>query len=368
MGSGVIYAVIVVLWAVVLVPMWLRRHDTETEVRSVDRFSKAMGILSLRGSKDRSEDAEGEAVAGASDARADGRKDDGRTGSGSERSTVTSTTPQRLGVELSSLSFGPRRLTPLATSVFVSRPRSAQRRDAHAAQMRRRRRVLLGLGALLVATGVLFGLGFVMLWAPAFALALSAGYLVVLRRYALADARERREAQRHVRRSSDSARAPRQIDLSPQVPSTADVQPTVVLERPDPVATGREATAAASGWQPQSMPLPTYVTAPTATAFPRVIDRADAQGWTAQHMVARAEADRLASAAEVAPTQDVWPRVTSPDDVFDREFFESGMERDGFAEVVVEEAELLDSERPRRRHASHDEVASDFEHRQASGH
>src|SRR5947209_7442922 len=36
------------MWAVVLVPMWLRRHDAATETRSVDRFSTAMRVLSRR--------------------------------------------------------------------------------------------------------------------------------------------------------------------------------------------------------------------------------------------------------------------------------------------------------------------------------
>lgn len=47
--SAVILAVIVIMWAVVLVPMWLRRHDAATESRSVDRFSTAMRVLSRRG-------------------------------------------------------------------------------------------------------------------------------------------------------------------------------------------------------------------------------------------------------------------------------------------------------------------------------
>src|SRR3954463_11690600 len=38
------------MWAVVLVPMWLRRHDANTESRSVDRFSTAMRVLSRRSS------------------------------------------------------------------------------------------------------------------------------------------------------------------------------------------------------------------------------------------------------------------------------------------------------------------------------
>lgn len=46
--SAVIYAAIVVMWAIVLVPMWLRRHDAATESRSVERFSTAMRTLSRR--------------------------------------------------------------------------------------------------------------------------------------------------------------------------------------------------------------------------------------------------------------------------------------------------------------------------------
>ncbi|HET7529781.1 MAG TPA: hypothetical protein VFJ98_02355 [Mycobacteriales bacterium] len=46
--SAVIYAAIVVMWAVVLVPMWLRRHDAATESRSVEKFSSAMRTLSRR--------------------------------------------------------------------------------------------------------------------------------------------------------------------------------------------------------------------------------------------------------------------------------------------------------------------------------
>src|SRR3954465_8907453 len=47
-GSSLIYVAIVAMWAGLLIPMWLRRHEQETEVRSVDRFSTAMRILSRR--------------------------------------------------------------------------------------------------------------------------------------------------------------------------------------------------------------------------------------------------------------------------------------------------------------------------------
>ena len=44
-GAGLIYAVIIGMWALVLVPMWLRRHDEAQESKSADRFARAMGTL-----------------------------------------------------------------------------------------------------------------------------------------------------------------------------------------------------------------------------------------------------------------------------------------------------------------------------------
>ena len=40
-----IYLVIIALWAAVLIPMWLKRHDQVSEVRSTTRFSTAMRSL-----------------------------------------------------------------------------------------------------------------------------------------------------------------------------------------------------------------------------------------------------------------------------------------------------------------------------------
>jgi hypothetical protein len=39
---------LVIMWVVVLVPMWLRRHDEAEEIRSVDKFTSAMHTLSRR--------------------------------------------------------------------------------------------------------------------------------------------------------------------------------------------------------------------------------------------------------------------------------------------------------------------------------
>lgn len=46
--SAAVIGVLVILWAVVLVPMWLRRHDKANELAAVDRFAGAMRVLSRR--------------------------------------------------------------------------------------------------------------------------------------------------------------------------------------------------------------------------------------------------------------------------------------------------------------------------------
>ena len=52
MGSGLILLVIVGAWLAVLVPMALKSHDSATSLRSADRFSDAMRVLSRRGARD----------------------------------------------------------------------------------------------------------------------------------------------------------------------------------------------------------------------------------------------------------------------------------------------------------------------------
>ena len=48
MGNGLILLVFVGVWLAVLVPMALRSHDNATSLRSTDRFSDAMKVLSRR--------------------------------------------------------------------------------------------------------------------------------------------------------------------------------------------------------------------------------------------------------------------------------------------------------------------------------
>jgi len=47
-GSGIIYAVLIGLWAAYFIPRWLRRHEELSASRSVEKFDHAMRILSRR--------------------------------------------------------------------------------------------------------------------------------------------------------------------------------------------------------------------------------------------------------------------------------------------------------------------------------
>ena len=49
MSSTILMAIVlVVMWLVVLVPMFVRRGDERAETRSMDRFATAMRVLSRR--------------------------------------------------------------------------------------------------------------------------------------------------------------------------------------------------------------------------------------------------------------------------------------------------------------------------------
>ena len=49
MSSTILMAIVlVVMWLVVLVPMFVRRHDERSETRSMEAFASAMRVLSRR--------------------------------------------------------------------------------------------------------------------------------------------------------------------------------------------------------------------------------------------------------------------------------------------------------------------------------
>ena len=258
-GAAFIYLALIGMWALVLVPLFLRRHDQAQESRSADRFARAMGSLRL--------DSRGSASAG--DSRA-------------------ILMPRRSAADRRS-------------HVSVSNASSLESPAAAAA--RRRRMVLAVLGSLLVVWLVLVLLHRV----PRLSLALPAllvvGFLVVARRQAtLAADLKRRRARRSA--LSDAARAAdarydstvelarrggRAVEAAPaRRPQQAPVDAPVVVA---PAADG-------TSWSAVPTTLPTYVTAPRATRIPRVIDLTTPGSWSGAAMVA--QASETLAAEEIA--------------------------------------------------------------------
>jgi hypothetical protein len=285
--STVIFFGLVVMWAVVLIPMWLRRHDEVEESRSIDRFTSAMHTLSRR------------------EAASD------------QRYVVMPHRSRSVDVHVSGAPAPSRRKQRKA----LAARRSAARPSISAAT--RRRRTLLGL---LVVTIVTFALAMVIggtaLWATQFlsdALLLGfVGYLVLLgRRSAQAhyagSVRSARPATAPPRRAPVAAPATRYSEYAEDVePARVEAAParreplfdqTAAADvKPEPVAAEyifdqtaieveRSAPAAAASvepepmtdrpayepaeaepeieiggrpWEPVPVPRPTYTTKPTA--------------------------------------------------------------------------------------------------------
>jgi hypothetical protein len=247
--TGLIYVAIIAVWAVVLVPAWLRRHDHLDPERSVDRFSRTMQTLASRPG------VLGIPFPGAEDADADDSRD-----RRAESEPVV--TPLR---------------RPDLTSVqdrvgaVTGQARATLRGTSAAA---RRRTVLAVLaGALLVTVGfVAAGL-----LAP---IAVAAPAVLLLGFVGVARHQVRVAQQRRTARPA-GATATRAAATAP------------AARRPAPGAAGET-------WEPQATPLPTYVTKPPAAEFPRVIDT-EPGAWTAAAMLKRAEeqkarAERMAQA------------------------------------------------------------------------
>jgi hypothetical protein len=244
-GTGVIYAVIVGMWALVLIPMWLRRHDEAQESKSADRFARAMGTL---------------------------RRDEPATlGTVSHREVMM---PGRPAASHDS-----------QVSVSGSTVRPAAQAAA------RRRRVLTVLVGLLLVTVVVALLRRVPMWTIAVPAVLVVGFFVTARRQVArtADIRRRRD-----RRSTlaDAARAAEarlgaaegRARRGGRVVDPAPVAEQARVAEPVPA----HAVASDQAWHAVPTTLPTYVTAPRATRMPRVIDLTTPGSWSGAAMVAQA--------------------------------------------------------------------------------
>lgn len=252
--SAVIYAAIVVMWAVVLVPMWLRRHDAVTETRSVDKFSTAMRTLSRR-----------------------------TTSAPGRRYVVMPRRSQGMSVHVSGAAVAPVAPTPPAPrpAARPASPRPARPPRRRASIVARRRRWLLGLLSVTFLTVVLAAAGALSWPLQLLFDVVLAGFVIHLRKQArrsvaVTVARQRpAPAARPAAPAAPAASRPAAPAPRPAAPVTVPVadaatepmEPIVepVLE-PVVAATGTD-DAAGDTWEPVPVPPPTYVMKPPAPAF-----------------------------------------------------------------------------------------------------
>lgn len=236
--TGLIYVVIIALWAAVLIPIWLRRHDQISEVRSTARFSSAMTRL------------------GSPDPRAS-----------DPRVPAPAPVPREAPMTLST-SRPPEGLDP-----------DYERELIRQAAATRRAIVLGALTLILIVVLLLAVVGVLPRWAPL----LAALPVVAFVAAAALTASERTSGRRSARTASPG-RA-RHGDMSADRASVA----TAAVE--DDWETWN-AWDDDDSWEPVPTTLPTYVSAPKASAVPRGIDRAHDGEWSGEAMVETAQAMR----------------------------------------------------------------------------
>ncbi len=241
MGSGLILLVIVGAWLAVLVPMALRSHDSATSLKSTDRFSDAMRVLSRRG----------------------------------ERAVIV---PRR-GPSLVVSATKSARPDPADLRVYVAT--ELPTRDP-LTPAERRRRLLFGLlGTCALTLGLALTVLPVLLWVHLAADLLVVAFVVHLRKQAV------QRAQRHVRSRRQPAplAAPVRRRRVAGIPDRMPARPApLTMPLPAPAARYDDKPLAATGtsgeaWSPVPVPIPTYVGKATAPKrSPRVLDLTPASG------------------------------------------------------------------------------------------
>lgn len=242
MGSGLILLVIVGAWLAVLVPMAVKSHDTTTSLKSADRFSDAMRVLSSR-----------------------------RT-PGDRREVVLPTRPAQRPSE------------PVVPPLTAAE--------------RRRRTLLVLVGAALLTLGIgLFGWT-LFLGVHALCDLLLVAFVVHLRRQAIRRAERAARAKRvrppvarpvaRVEEAPVPAPAPRVAGIPDRMPLrpaplTAPLPaPAARYDDAPAVPAAAAATGTEGSWSPVPVPPPTYVGKAVAPPRPpRVLDLTKPGEWTA---------------------------------------------------------------------------------------
>lgn len=248
--TGLIYVVIIALWVAVLIPIWLRRHDQISEVRSTARFSSAMRSL-------------------------------GGPGTLATEAAIPADHAPRPAVRPSRAEV---RMRPTERPAEGLDP-SYERELARQAAATRRAIVLGALTAILLVVLLLAIAGIVPRWAPIVAVVPVVAFVVA----AALTAKERTPA-----RASRRPARPR-----PARATAPAAEPAAAPRIEDDWETWN-AWDDDDAWEAVPTTLPTYVSAPRASAMPRSIERDG--DWSGEAMVRTAQSmrrtpDRPATAA-----------------------------------------------------------------------
>ena len=260
------------IWILVLVPMWLNRHEADSASRSMDTFSTAMRVLSRRGPSrahrarsDRSDRfAQGQYLVMPRD----------NWGVTVDNQTDMSPARRRLRIPLQL----PARRQSYATS-------------GRAQLIARRRRIALGFAALVIGLALSAEFAHTSWWFELGAGLALAGYLIHLRTEAIRTSEMRRRRLARAARAAapygtgtSGARTAgaEHYYYATRVRHDADVE-SVTTETVSVVSSSETVSALGTGsasgtedgsrWEPIAVPLPTYVSKPVvsrpATAAPR---------------------------------------------------------------------------------------------------
>jgi hypothetical protein len=274
-GSGLIYAAIIVMWALYFLPRWLLPLDENTESRSVEKFDHAMRILSRR----------------------EPTPDQRYIVMPPKPAPAPSVPAARSG------EAGPR-----TTARSTSRtPQPAQRRtaQARASIAIRRRRVLAALVLLTLVVAALTPVTLLPWWAPllaVLAIVVDLAHLRVQAHRRLEVTRTRHAVRKRLRsrlhRADSAERLAEARKLLAERREIAESERVEAEWAAHEVA--RREAAHAAGWQPTPVPLPTYVTKPIAPRTARSIDLTQPGAWTtAQGQAAGAQSSSAVASEEI---------------------------------------------------------------------
>ena len=253
MGSGLIYAAIVAIWGLLLVPMWMRKHETDLKISEVQKFSTAMETLK------------------------DGQLPEPRTAP-----TVQTKRAVRVGL-----------------ADPDKRRRMRSRRIAFSA-------VALSLPVSVIGV-LLFALPSAFLISPLISFVL---YVVWVRndiaRRAQIKERNQTSGSSRVSRDEKPEAASRRSHLRESLAAIRrsatekllETEPELDTEKTPSWQPLEQTVVAEKTWTAPETPLPPYVSAPAASVVPREIDRVHGE-WNGAAMLEEAQRQRQAALADL---------------------------------------------------------------------